>query len=136
MFDIGGGELLLILMGVLVLFGPKKLPELAQGLGKGLRQFRKAQQDFSEQINTALYDDQRKENASKAPPAATNTVARNQQSISAPSGNPAPELPEHTSSDENAAVKGERDEEPEKRIAPPARPQEEINKEKGEEPTA
>ena len=91
MFDLGGGELLLILVAVLLLFGPKKLPDLAQGLGKGLRQFRKVQQDFTEQINTAIYDEQRKENTRKAPPAATNTIARNATSVSIPSGTPGPE---------------------------------------------
>ena len=76
MFDLGGGELLLILVAVLVLFGPKKLPELAQGLGKGLRQFKQAQQEFTEQINSAFADEQRKEYTRKAQPGASNTVSR------------------------------------------------------------
>lgn len=76
MFDLGGGELLLILVAVLILFGPKKLPELAQGLGKGLRQFRQAQREFTEQINTAIQDEQRKETAARARPGAANTIAR------------------------------------------------------------
>lgn len=76
MFDLGGGELLLILVAVLILFGPKKLPELAQGLGKGLRQFKQAQQEFTDQINNAFTDEQRKESARKAQPGASNTVSR------------------------------------------------------------
>jgi sec-independent protein translocase protein TatA len=51
MFDIGGGELLLIVMAILLLFGPKKIPELAQMFGKGLAQFRKAQTEFQRNIN-------------------------------------------------------------------------------------
>jgi TatA/E family protein of Tat protein translocase len=51
MFDIGGGELLLILVAVVVLFGPKKLPEVAQMIGKGMQQVRKAQAQFTSQIN-------------------------------------------------------------------------------------
>jgi sec-independent protein translocase protein TatA len=52
MFDtIGGGEILLILVVVLLLFGPKKIPGLAQSLGKGLREFRKAQQEFQQNIS-------------------------------------------------------------------------------------
>lgn len=39
---IGSGELLLILLVALVLFGPKKIPELAKGLGKGIREFKNA----------------------------------------------------------------------------------------------
>jgi len=38
----GGGEWLLILLAILLLFGAKKLPELAQGLGKGIKEFKKA----------------------------------------------------------------------------------------------
>lgn len=42
---IGGHELLLILLIVLLLFGAKKIPELAKGLGNGLREFKKASSD-------------------------------------------------------------------------------------------
>ena len=40
--NLGGGEILLILLFILVFFGAKKIPDLAQGLGKGIREFRKA----------------------------------------------------------------------------------------------
>lgn len=39
---IGSGEILVILVVVLILFGGKKLPEFAQSLGKGIREFKKA----------------------------------------------------------------------------------------------
>ncbi len=45
---IGGWELIVILMVVLVLFGGKKLPEFAKNLGKGLREFKKASQGIIE----------------------------------------------------------------------------------------
>ena len=45
---IGGQELILILLIVLVLFGARKIPELARGLGNGIREFRKA----AKEINT------------------------------------------------------------------------------------
>jgi TatA/E family protein of Tat protein translocase len=51
MFDIGGGELLLILIAVVLLFGPKKLPEIAQMIGRGMQQVRKAQAQFTSQMN-------------------------------------------------------------------------------------
>src|SRR5688500_16765405 len=57
MFDLGGGELLLIVLAVLVLFGPKKLPELAQSLGRGMREFKRAQREFTDQINQAVSDE-------------------------------------------------------------------------------
>ena len=50
MFDVGRGELLLILLVVVLMFGPKKIPEVAQQVGKGIRQFRKAQEDLKQQI--------------------------------------------------------------------------------------
>ena len=41
MFDnIGGGEILVILFVVFIFFGPKKLPELGKGLGRGIRNFK------------------------------------------------------------------------------------------------
>ena len=46
MFGIGMQELLLILFIVLLLFGAKKVPELARGLGSALREFRKAAKDI------------------------------------------------------------------------------------------
>jgi TatA/E family protein of Tat protein translocase len=52
MFDVGGGELLLIVLAVIVLFGPQKLPEIAQMFGKGLRKVREAQSQFTKQMNT------------------------------------------------------------------------------------
>ena len=42
MFGLGVGELLIILAIVLVIFGAGKLPELGEGLGRGIRNFRKA----------------------------------------------------------------------------------------------
>jgi len=51
MFDnMGMGELIIILLVVLVLFGSKKIPDLAQGLGKGIREFKKAIKDVQEDI--------------------------------------------------------------------------------------
>jgi TatA/E family protein of Tat protein translocase len=41
-FNLGAGEIILILAVVLILFGAKKLPELARGLGQGIKEFKKA----------------------------------------------------------------------------------------------
>lgn len=56
MFDVGGPELLVIVLGVLLLFGPKKIPEIAQMFGKGLQKIRAAQSQFREQINEIQED--------------------------------------------------------------------------------
>lgn len=46
MFGLGAGEILLILILALVFVGPKKIPELAKGLGKGIREFQKAKNEL------------------------------------------------------------------------------------------
>jgi sec-independent protein translocase protein TatA len=45
LFNLGGGEIILILAVVLILFGAKRLPELAKGLGQGIREFKKVASD-------------------------------------------------------------------------------------------
>lgn len=50
LFNLGGGEIVLILALVLILFGAKKLPELAKGLGNGIKEFKKATRETVEQI--------------------------------------------------------------------------------------
>lgn len=47
---IGGGELLLIFLVFLILFGAKRIPELARGLGKGIREFRNATKEIQEDL--------------------------------------------------------------------------------------
>ncbi|MDD5006088.1 MAG: twin-arginine translocase TatA/TatE family subunit [Candidatus Omnitrophica bacterium] len=48
MFKIGLGELVVILVVVLLLFGPAKLPEIGKALGKAVREFRNALKDVNE----------------------------------------------------------------------------------------
>ena len=50
MFGMGMGELLIVLVLALIVFGPQKLPELAAQLGKAIRQFRKVTQDLTSQL--------------------------------------------------------------------------------------
>jgi sec-independent protein translocase protein TatA len=51
MFDIGGGELLVILFAVLLLFGPKKIPEISRMVGKGMNKIKQAQAELKSQLN-------------------------------------------------------------------------------------
>jgi sec-independent protein translocase protein TatA len=53
-FNLGGGEIILILAVVLILFGAKKLPELAKGLGQGIREFKKAADNAPSGIRGAV----------------------------------------------------------------------------------
>jgi len=46
----GGWELVVIVMVVILLFGAKKIPELARGLGKGIREFKDASKDIKDEI--------------------------------------------------------------------------------------
>ena len=52
----GGWEIVLILAVVLILFGAKKLPELAKGLGQGIKEFKKATTDVQNEITSAMDD--------------------------------------------------------------------------------
>ena len=50
---LGGWEIVLILAVVLILFGAKKLPELAKGLGSGIKEFKKATREVTDEIQNA-----------------------------------------------------------------------------------
>jgi TatA/E family protein of Tat protein translocase len=50
MFGIGTTELIIIMFIILLIFGAKKLPELAQGLGKGIREFKKASNEIQDEL--------------------------------------------------------------------------------------
>ena len=51
---IGGWEMVLILAVVLVIFGAKKLPELAKGLGQGIKEFKKATREVTDEVSAAM----------------------------------------------------------------------------------
>jgi len=53
MFGMGPWELALIFLVVLLLFGAKRLPDIAQGMGKGIREFKKAVKDTQDEIKSA-----------------------------------------------------------------------------------
>lgn len=53
LFNLGGGEIILILAIALILFGGKKLPELAKGLGQGIREFKKATREVTDEVQNA-----------------------------------------------------------------------------------
>ncbi|MBC7427562.1 MAG: twin-arginine translocase TatA/TatE family subunit [Bacteriovorax sp.] len=51
MFGLGAGELLLIFVIAILFLGPKKIPELAKGLGQAVREFQKARDEMMNEIN-------------------------------------------------------------------------------------
>ncbi len=51
---LSGGELIIVLVAILVLFGAKKIPEFAKGLGQGIKEFKKASSDVTSEFHNAL----------------------------------------------------------------------------------
>ena len=51
--NVGGGELLIILLVVFIFFGPKKLPELGKNLGKGIREFKSAMKGLQDDLQNS-----------------------------------------------------------------------------------
>lgn len=74
---LGGAEMLLIFVIVLMLFGGDKLPEFARGLGKTMREFKKAASGVEEEFRRAMEEDERKRTAAATPtlPAGTSDPA-------------------------------------------------------------
>ena len=50
MFGLGGTELLVLFVIILLIFGPSQIPKMARGIGQALREFRKAQREISDEI--------------------------------------------------------------------------------------
>lgn len=55
-FDIGSSELLLIFLVIVIFFGANKIPELARGLGKGIRQFKDATGSIQREIESSMHE--------------------------------------------------------------------------------
>ena len=58
----GGPELLIIVLFAIIFFGAKKIPELARGLGKGIREFKEASKGVKDQIDEGLNPEDEKKN--------------------------------------------------------------------------
>jgi sec-independent protein translocase protein TatA len=82
LFNLGGGEIILILALILVMFGAKKLPELAKGLGQGIKEFKKATKEVTDEVSNALDETPQRRLPPSTPPveytAATPQVENNQ----------------------------------------------------------
>ena len=56
----GGGEWVLILLAILLLFGGKKIPELMRGIGKGIKEFNNAKSSIEDEIKEGMKDAEKK----------------------------------------------------------------------------
>jgi sec-independent protein translocase protein TatA len=54
--NLGFGEILLIIIVIVVFFGPKRIPDIAQSIGKGIREFKRAMKDVQDEVSTAMSD--------------------------------------------------------------------------------
>ena len=54
LFNLGGPELIIIMLVVLLLFGGRKIPELMKGLGKGIREFNNAKSNIESEIKDGM----------------------------------------------------------------------------------
>jgi sec-independent protein translocase protein TatA len=69
--NLGGPDLIVILLIILVLFGAKKLPELARGMGSAIKEFQKAKDEFTDELHTAGKTDTAANKPDVRPPTAT-----------------------------------------------------------------
>lgn len=70
MFNVGPAEILVILLLALIVFGPKRLPEIGKTVGKGLREFRQATQDVKDELSRTISvdeDDDEPEKSTSSP---------------------------------------------------------------------
>jgi sec-independent protein translocase protein TatA len=81
---IGGSEVLLIMFLVLILFGSDKLPGLARGMGKTIREFKKAASGVEEEFRKAMEEEPPKPPARTSPPATIPNQATEQKPPPAP----------------------------------------------------
>ena len=66
---LGGWEWVIVILAVLLLFGAKKIPELARGLGTGIKEFKKATKEVTDEIQNAPTDTPAQTGKSPWPPA-------------------------------------------------------------------
>lgn len=58
-FTLGGPEIFVIIFAILLLFGAKKIPELARGMGKGIREFKDATKEIKDEIEESVDVDEK-----------------------------------------------------------------------------
>ena len=109
--DIGGSELMLIMVVILIFFGANKIPELARGLGKGIREFKDASREIRSEIENAPITNQNRPSDYHQP---------TYQQPAAPQTPPAPVAYQHTGLDQPEAPTADAYSTPEQPTVTPA----------------
>lgn len=65
LFNLGYGEIIIIVFALLLLFGGKKIPELMKGLGKGVRSFKHGMNELEDEIKNTPTEEKKKDDSSK-----------------------------------------------------------------------
>jgi sec-independent protein translocase protein TatA len=76
MLGLSGGELVMVLVAILILFGAKRIPEFAKGLGQGIKEFKKASSDVTNEFHNAM-------NQEPPPPAPPKPLPTSQSTVPA-----------------------------------------------------
>jgi sec-independent protein translocase protein TatA len=97
-FNVGPAEIIVILLIALIVFGPKRLPEIGKTVGKGLREFRQATQDVKNELSLNLDDDDDEPDPSSRTPQSSSAPPTLDGSPPSPNGDPgtagSPQVPD------------------------------------------
>jgi len=92
--DMGGGQILLILALILIFFGARRIPELAKGLGQGIKEFKKATREVTDEVTNAMDEKPaaQKRLPSNGTPGANVQPTPTEPSQSVPQSSPGPKI--------------------------------------------
>ncbi len=93
LFNLGGGEIILILALILIMFGARKLPELAKGLGQGIKEFKKATREVTDEVSNAMDETPQRRLPPSTPPVEhTASTTQVEASQAVPQSTPSPKV--------------------------------------------
>jgi sec-independent protein translocase protein TatA len=81
MFGLGPTELIVVFLIILLVFGAKRIPEIAQGIGKGIMEFKRAARDISTELDTADHTPPRQQPRNELRPQYQQPVQQVQQPV-------------------------------------------------------